>query len=156
MSASKVPKCYRGTFQTEAFQNATYLDGSTVIEINNKNLTCFQHWKGKSPRFVKHLGEWGEVRIVKLCISTNPKIYDQGNPCMFVGYCLNDAGNTFRICDQDTKRVHLSWDIIWTGKMYFSGTQQIIAMPFIPNIESENLKNYFQDQAQREKSDDES
>jgi hypothetical protein len=40
--------------------------------------------------------------------------------------------------------------------MYFSGIQQIIEMPFIPNIESENLKNYLQDQAQREKSDDES
>jgi hypothetical protein len=53
---------------------------------------------------------------------------------MFVGYCLNHAGNTFRMWDPDTKRVHLSRDIVWTGKMYFNTYQSTIEGPLIPTF----------------------
>jgi hypothetical protein len=82
--------------------------------------------------FVKNLRECGEVGIIKLRTSTTPKIYDRGKPCMFVGYCLNHAGDTFRLWDPDTKRVHLSQDIVWTGKMYFNTYQSTIEGPLIP------------------------
>jgi hypothetical protein len=53
---------------------------------------------------------------------------------MFVGYCLNHAGDKFRMWDPDTKRVHLSQDIVWTGKMYFGNSQSTIEGPLIPNF----------------------
>jgi hypothetical protein len=51
-----------------------------------------------------------------------------------VGYCLNHAGDTFRMWDPDTKRVHLSQDIVWTGRMYFGKSQSTIEGPLIPNF----------------------
>jgi hypothetical protein len=50
---------------------------------------------------------------------------------MFVGYCLNHAGDTFRMWDPDTKRVHLSHDIVWTGNTY----QSTIEETLIPNFQ---------------------
>jgi hypothetical protein len=127
-------------FWREAFQTATFLDRLTVIEIDNKKLTQFEHWENQLPRFVKNLREWGEAGIVKLRTSTTPKIYDRGKPCKFVGYCLNHAGDTSRMWDPDTKRVHLSRDIVWTGRMYFGGSQLSIEGPLIPNFHNPTLE----------------
>jgi hypothetical protein len=135
MSAAGVPKNYLENFWREAFQTATYLGGFTMVELDNKYLTRFEHWNGSLPRFISNLHEWGEVDIVKLRTSTTPKIYDRGKPCMFVGYCLNHAGDTFRMWDPDTKRVHLSQDIVWTGKMYFKGLLQRLESPFFNDLE---------------------
>jgi hypothetical protein len=139
MSATKVPKCYRENFWREAFQTTTFLDGLTVIELKNKKLTRFEQSENQLPSFVKNLREWGEVGSVKLRTSTTPKIYDRGKPCMFVGYCLNHAGDTFRMWDPDTKRVHLSRDIVWTGKMYFNTYQSTIEGPLIPNFHNASM-----------------
>ena len=76
MSAAKVPKCYREKFWREAFQTATFLDGLTVIELDNKKLTRFEHWENQLPCFVKNLREWGVVRIGNLRTSTTRKVYD--------------------------------------------------------------------------------
>jgi hypothetical protein len=97
MSAAKVPKSYCENFWRKAFQTATYLDVLTVIELEDKKLTHFEYWEGHLPRFVNNLRKWGEIGIVKLHTNTTPKIYDRGKPCMFVGYCLNHAGDTFRM-----------------------------------------------------------
>jgi hypothetical protein len=45
---------------------------------------------------------------------------------MFVGYCFNQAGDTFRMWYPDTKLVHLSHDIVWTGRMYFDSMQKCL------------------------------
>jgi hypothetical protein len=90
--------------------------------MNNKvykYVSRLGHWEGQLPRFVDNLRKWGEISIVKLHTNTTPRIYDRGKPCMFVGYCLNNARDTVRIWDPDTKRVHLSREIVWTGRMYF-------------------------------------
>jgi hypothetical protein len=83
------------------------------LNLDNKKLIQFEHWENQLPRFVKNLRERGEVEIVKLHTSKTPKIYDRGKPCMLVGYCLNHAGDTFRMWDHDTKLVHLSQDMDW-------------------------------------------
>jgi hypothetical protein len=41
MSAAKVPKCYCANFWREAFQTATYLDGLTVVELEDKEINTF-------------------------------------------------------------------------------------------------------------------
>jgi hypothetical protein len=126
MSATKFPKCYCENFWTKAIQTATYLDGLTVVEFEGKKLTCFEDWEGQLPRFVNNLRKRGEIGIVKLHTNKTTKIYHRGKPCMFVGYCLNHTGDTFRMWDPDTKRVHLSRDIIRTGRMYFDCMQKCL------------------------------
>jgi hypothetical protein len=61
-------------------QNATYLDGLTVVELKDKKLTHFEHWEGQLLRFVNNLRKWGEFGTVKLHTNTTPKIYDRGKP----------------------------------------------------------------------------
>jgi hypothetical protein len=88
------------------------LDGLTLVDLENKNLTRFEHWEERLPRFVNSSRKWDEVGIVKLHTDITSKIYDRGMPCMFVGFYLNHAGDTFRMWYPDTKRVHLSCDIV--------------------------------------------
>jgi hypothetical protein len=80
-----------------SLQTTTYLDGLTVVELEDKKLTPFENWEAQLPRSVNNLRKWGEIGIVKLHKDTTPKVYDRDKPCMFVGYCLNHAGNTFRM-----------------------------------------------------------
>jgi hypothetical protein len=67
-------------FWREDFQTATYLDGLTVVELEDKKLTRFEHCEGQLPRFVNNLRKWGEIGIVKLHTNTTPIFYDRGNP----------------------------------------------------------------------------
>jgi hypothetical protein len=48
---------------------------------------------------------------------------------MFVGYSPNHAGDTFWMWHPETKRVHVSRDIIWLNKMYFNQTTEWINVP---------------------------
>jgi hypothetical protein len=76
--------------------------------------------------------------IFRMC-DPDTKIYDRGNPFMLVGYCLNHAGDKFRMWDPDIKRVHLSCDIVWTGRMYFDSMQKILEENFThPILENNN------------------
>ena len=148
MSAAGIPKELRQKFWREAFQTSTYLDGLVLVDVNGVLKTRFEHWEGKLPSFTQHLRKWGEAGVVKLRTSTTPKIYDRGKVCMFVGYSHNHAGDTFRMWDPESKRVHLSRDIVWLNKMFFNKTPTSIDIPSMPKTnstirmkESENLES---------------
>ena len=38
---------------------------------------------------------------------------------MMVGYAKQHAGDTYRMWDPNTKRVHVTRDVIWLNKMFF-------------------------------------
>jgi hypothetical protein len=151
MSAAKVPKCYCDFFWREAFQAAIYLNGLTVVEFEGKKLKSFEHWEGQLPRFVNNLRKWGEIGIVKLHKNLIPKIYERGKPCMFARYCLNHAGDTFRMWEPYTKHVHLSRGIMWTGRMYFDSMQKMLEGPFIHPILKNKNNNEINDETSNEK-----
>jgi hypothetical protein len=65
---------------------------------------------------------------------------------MFVGYCLNHARDTVRMWDPDTKRVHLSRNIVWTGRMYFDSMQKMLEGPFIHLILKNKNNNEISDE----------
>jgi hypothetical protein len=73
---------------------------------------------------------------------------------MFVGYFLNHAGDTVRMWDPDTKRVHLSRDILWTGRMYFDSMQKTLEVPFIHPILKNKNNNEINDEVNDEISDE--
>ena len=61
-------------------------------------------------------GELGSVRFRKGTI--HPKIENRGRTCMFVGYTKNHPEGTYLFYDLQTKRIIISRDVIWLGKMY--------------------------------------
>jgi hypothetical protein len=65
---------------------------------------------------------------------------------MMVGYALNHPGDTYRMWDPKTKRVHLTRDVTWLRRMFYPkalgagveiGDQPVVDVifPEIPNIE---------------------
>jgi hypothetical protein len=98
------------------FQTATYLDGIVSLEVQGVFKAQVEHREGKVPQFCQHLRKWGEAGVVKLRTATTP---DHGKVCMFEGYSPEHNGDTRRMWDPDTKRVHLSRDIVWLNYMFF-------------------------------------
>jgi hypothetical protein len=141
MSSARIPKELCQMFWQEAFQTSTLLDGLVLVNVDGVLKTRIEHWEGKLPSFVQYLRKWGEAEVVKLQTSTTPKIYDRGKVCMFVGYSRNHAGDTLHMWDPETKRVHLSRDIVWLNKMYFNNTTNIIDIPNMPYMVIENILN---------------
>jgi hypothetical protein len=74
MSAAKVPECYCKNLWGESFQSTTCLDGLTVVKLEDKKLTRFEHWEGQLSRFVNNLRKWGEIGIVKSNTKPHPKL----------------------------------------------------------------------------------
>jgi hypothetical protein len=97
------------------------------------------YWDGKLPKVCQHLREWGEAGVVKLLTATTTKIYDRGKVCMFVGYSLDHNGDTLRMWDPDTKRVHLTRNIAWLNKMFFASEANYVDKPFVASIRESEL-----------------
>jgi hypothetical protein len=114
------------------------LDGLILTIVNGVTKTRFEQWENCLPRFVQCLRKWREVGVVKLRSSTTPKIFDRGKVCIFVGYTPNHAADTLRMWDPDTKRVHLTRDIVWLNKMFFNNNLDFINVPGRPNKNSHN------------------
>ena len=120
MHSANVPYDIRFKVWKEAFKTATLLDGLTVIEIDGKKATRFEHWKGTNPAFAGHLRTWGEAGTVKTKTKTTPKLFDKGVHCMFVGYAESHDGDCYRMWDPKTGRVHETRDVIWLSQMHYS------------------------------------
>ena len=104
----------------ESHKCACLTDGLTVLTLNGKTQTRFEHWSGKLPAFAQHLRTWGEAGVISTRDLKTPKIHDKGITCMFVGYSLKHAGDCYRMWDPLTSRIHMSRDIKWLDRMYFS------------------------------------
>ena len=118
----------------EAFKTATLLDGLTVLELNGVDATRFVHWGGENPEFAKYLRVWGEAGTVKTKTKTTPKLFDRGVHCMMVGYALNHAGDTYRMWDMKTNRVHETRDVIWLKRMYFEKEEEAQDVVIEPDV----------------------
>ena len=119
LGRANVPYALRHLLWREAFKTATLLDGLQVIELEGVSATRYVHWNEKNPDFANHLRVWGEAGTVKLKDKMTPKLKDRGVTCMMVGYALDHPGDTYRMWDKRTKRVHVTRDVIWLRRMYF-------------------------------------
>ena len=77
---------------------------------------------------------WGEAGTVKVKTKTTPKLFDRGVHCMMVGYALNHAGDTYRMWDMKTNRVHETRDIIWLKRMYFEKEEEAQDVVIEPDV----------------------
>ena len=88
-------------------------DGLMIVELNGRNAGQFKHFFGKNPKCSAHLRMWGEAGTIKLCQKMTPKLSDCGKTCMMIGFAHDHSGDTYRMWDKDTGRVHVSWDVVW-------------------------------------------
>ena len=61
----------------EAYSTVTILGGLTVININGKEATRYEHFCGINPAFATKLRSWGAAVVVNTRICSTPKIADR-------------------------------------------------------------------------------
>ena len=63
---------------------------------------------------------WGWAGVVKTKRSMSAKLNDRGTVMMMVGYADNHTGDCYRMYNDATRRVHISRDVRWLDRMFFS------------------------------------
>jgi hypothetical protein len=119
MAAANIPVAERYLAFREAFTYVTHTDGLVIATINGTIQTRYEHFGVPLPNFASFLREWGEAGTVTTKTKTTPKLHDRGVICMFVGYSPTHSGDTYRMLNWKTKRVHVTRDIIWLKRMFF-------------------------------------
>ncbi len=121
MHYAHVPLEFRYKLFRDCYATAAINDGLMLVELNGVLKSRFEHFCGQNPKCTKYLWTWGEAGTVKLCQKMTPKLSDQGKTCMMIGYAHDHNSDTYRMWDKDTGRVHVSRDVVWLRRMYFSG-----------------------------------
>ena len=102
---------------TEAASTATKLDN---ILHGKDGKSAYIRMYNKCPEYEKHLRIFGEIGVVTKHPgpTIKSKLEDRGIVCLFLGYARNHARNVYRMLNLKTRKVILTRDVRWTGKMY--------------------------------------
>eukprot|EP00980_Cylindrotheca_fusiformis_P029498 scaffold23492_cov240-Cylindrotheca_fusiformis.AAC.1 len=120
MIAANIPSGIRYRVARKACELATKLDGLLVKEVNGVVQSRYKHMFGQNPSFSSHLRIFGEAGVVTLKQQTQSKLANRGETCLFVGYAEKHTGDTYEMWNPVTGRVHLSRDIRWLNRMFYS------------------------------------
>jgi len=120
LAEANVPQKERYMIGYRAMSCADKLDGLTIVEIDGKTATRYEHFYGTLPKWARHLRTWGEAGTVKLKTRTTPKLNDRGATCMFVDYTESHEGDCYFMWDPERNILYTTRDIIWLKRMYFS------------------------------------
>ena len=80
----------------ECAATATKLE--VVMMDNAKEASPHEKFYGKLPEYARELQTFGEIAVVTnsaMQEKIKPKLNDQGDPCMFLGYLNEHAGSVF-------------------------------------------------------------
>ena len=113
MHYAHVPMEFRYKLFRVCHVTAAINDGLMIVELNGKHASHLEHFFGKNPKCSAYLQTWGEAGTIKLCQKMTPKLSDCGKTCMMIGFAHDHSGDTYRMWDKDTGRVHVSWDVVW-------------------------------------------
>ena len=80
--------------------------------------TKFEWWGVPVPRFSKHPHPWGESVVVLTKDLSTRKLDNRGTKMMYVGASLTHSGDTYKVFDPLTKRIHHSRNVTFRRKMY--------------------------------------
>jgi hypothetical protein len=122
MEDANIPQHLRLLLQ-EAIKTATYLDNLIPIDIGGEYKTKYEHQFGMNPTFAKALRTWGEAGTVTIkSRHFQPKEKRRGITCMMIGYSPDHPTGTYCMFDPCTKGVHLTRDVTWLRRKFFSRT----------------------------------
>ena len=119
MIAANVPTTEKHLMMPEAASTASKLANLIPETINNITATRHEHFYGHTSPITEHLKTWGEAGTVTIKSKLHPKSKDRGIVCMKVGYADNHPPDCYRMYDPNTKRVHVTRDVIWLRRMYY-------------------------------------
>jgi hypothetical protein len=125
MVRAHVPLKERYRLFKKAFTVATKLDGLTVITLNGKTATRYEHFGNANPEFSKHLRTWGEAGTVTLKTKGTSKVGDRGIACIMVDYSSNHTGDVYEMWNPTTNRIHTTRDVIWLRRMFYEVPQHV-------------------------------
>lgn len=161
LAAANVPTKYRYKLFRSAFETASKVGNLRTRTVNGKLATRYEHFMGANPSFAQHLRTWGEAGTVKLKSKKTAKIADRGEQCMFIGYPKEHTGDTYMMWNPTTGRVHITRDVTWLRRMFFSSQAinaevmtQDDAVPALPTGESGVDDSIYVPQDDVESSDD--
>ena len=69
-----------------------------------------------------------EAGTVKIKMDTTPKLEDQGEHCIFVGYSLTHPADCLWMYDPKTHRVRVSHDVVWVHQMFYQKQKSVQEM----------------------------
>ena len=90
-----------------------------IIVDKSNELSAYEKFYGKTPRFTNNIRIFGEMGIV--CIyekKIKAKLDNRGTPCMFVGYSKDHEEDVYRMLNLSTLKVKNTRDVIWLNKCY--------------------------------------
>ena len=119
MNHARFSKKAREDLWAECGATATKLE-NLLLDSNEGNSPYELFYGKKSPGYARNLRVFGEMGVITT--HTNKKIRgkleDRGKTCVFVGYAENHAGDVYRMFNTKTRKVSMSRDITWLGKVY--------------------------------------
>ncbi len=74
-----------------------------VAKINNNPPFC--HFYQQDPVFLGSLRVFGEIAVVHDAQKLRSKLANRREPCMFVGYMNDHAGDTFKLLNLKTRQI---------------------------------------------------
>jgi hypothetical protein len=119
---ANVPEALRKLLMVAAVKTATLLDGLIPVAIDGEVKTRYEHQFGSFPPFAQALRTFGEAGTVTIIKSRTfqPKEKGRGITCIMVGYYPDHGVGTYRIFDPNTNGVHLSLDVTWLRRKFYS------------------------------------
>jgi hypothetical protein len=117
LNAAGIPDVMRALLVSEAMRYSVQVDSLAMVNLNGKLLTREEHVFGNKPKWVNNMRIWGEAGVVKT--GKDKKTGNRGATMMFVAYS-NRESDSCRMFDPNTKRVVVTRDIIWLGRMYYA------------------------------------
>ena len=112
-----------------------YLTNLFNLEPVTKGLetkTKFEWWGVPIPHFSQLLHPWGESVVVLTKGLSTRKLDNRGTKMMYVGASLTHSGDTSRVFDPSTKRVHHSRNVTFRKKMFYRQDYSISTDQFHP------------------------
>lgn len=117
LNAAWIPDEMRASLVIEAMRYSVQVDCLVMVELRGELMTREEHVFGKKPKWVDNMRIWGEAGVVKT--GKDKKTGNRGDTMMFVGYSDRES-DSCRMFDTTTKRVVVTRDIIWLGRMYYA------------------------------------
>ena len=120
MSYCNIPNTIKHVVCKYLIFHLTNLFNMEPVTKNGITKSKFEWWGIPIPKFVQHLHPWGKSVVVLTKNIATRKLDDRGTKMMYVGASLNHSGDTFRVFDPPTKRVHHSRNVKFMRKKVLS------------------------------------
>ena len=116
----------------KCFNCATCLSNLTVVKLNGKTATRYEHFHEAIPHYAKHLWIWGKAGTVSM--SKNGKVVNRGTPMIFIGYDKNHARDCYCTYNPSTQCVTETREIMWLHHMYYGKAEAIDNVIVYPQV----------------------